>query len=313
MKIKCKGIFKKKEFYLVLILLCLVAVLTSISIPKKNEIKDLSKNDDKLIEEETKSTEISKLSQEKEIQDSNESVEKVIKTENPKSSQEKEIQDNNESVEKVIKTEEPKISKEEEIKKIQEDKEKKMYNVVQDYANECRRKKNINFCEINHTNNTTISGEDYYVYDLVYDTGDGYAHLGDCAVIVNSNTFELSILYNDGQIISKDEMLNPYEDKTLLEINENQSKYSGNRVRVSGIVTSIKETDNAGELVLMDDSGQGVSVHYVGKLSNIINNDSIAVKGIMTSDTIEYYNTSNEKILLPVITSEKDNINKFEQ
>ena len=32
----------------------------------------------------------------------------------------------------------------------------------------------------------------------------------------------------------------------------------------------------------------------------------------MTNDTIEYYNTSNEKILLPVITSEKDNINKFE-
>lgn len=287
MKIKCKDMFKKKEFYLVLILLCLVAVLTIISTSKKNEIKDLSKNNDKSIEE-TKTTEI------------------------PKPSQEKEIQDNNESVEKVIKTEEPKISKEEEIKKIQEDKEKKMYNVVQDYANELGRKTNINFFKINHTGNTTISGEDYYVYELVYYDGEEEAYFGDSVVIVNSNTLELSILYTDGEIISKDEMLNPYKDLTLLEINKNQSKYSGNRVRVSGIVTSIKETEHDGELVLMDDSGQGVSVHYVGKLSNIVNNDCIAVKGIMTNDTIEYYNTSNEKILLPVITSEKDNINKFE-
>lgn len=203
-------------------------------------------------------------------------------------------------------------AEEEAEKRVQANKEKKIYNAVQTYVNEYESKnKTIKITEIKYIEKIYISGANYYVYELTYKMDDDYYWTGDSRVIVNSDTFEVAIMYSNGQIVSKDEILNPYENISASEINKNQFKYWGKRVSLVGRITYIKETISGGDLVITDNNGERISVRYLGSLDGIINNDYISVKGTVTSDTAEYYNAFNAKIVLPIVTSEKKNIRKI--
>lgn len=196
-------------------------------------------------------------------------------------------------------------------KRVEENKKKKIYSAVENYANEYKMKRNINISQITYIDTMNISGTTYYVYEFLYEMDDGYSFTGDSRVIVNSDNFQVAILYSNGEIVSTDEMLNPYEDISMSEINKNQLKYQWKRVHLVGRITYIKETITGGDLVIMDDNFQKVSVNYSGNLDDIVNNDYISVKGTVAAYTAEYYNAFNAKIVLPVVTSQSKYIHKI--
>lgn len=196
-------------------------------------------------------------------------------------------------------------------KRVQENKKKKIYSAVENYANEYKIKRNINISQITYIDTMNISGTTYYVYEFLYEMDDGYSFTGDSRVIVNSDNFQVAVLYSNGEIVSTDEMLNPYENISVSEISKNQLKYWRKRVSLAGRITYIKETGSGGDLVITDNNGERISVHYSGNLDDIVNNDYISVKGTVSDYTAEYYNAFNAKIVLPVVTSESNYIHKI--
>lgn len=217
-----------------------------------------------------------------------------------------------EEIEKANKAEqeEEKERQEEERKRQEQEKERqatekknydKAYSIaVNDIKSYSYNNKNT---QLKYDGIKSINGVEYYIF---YNTIDGEI-VGDSRHIVSKNSFEHSIEYSDGTIITNNDYINhtrelnrEYIEISIAELNARRSNYSYKYVTISGIVSYIDESKIPKSIVIQDNNGQYASAEYI-ESTNKTKGEYATIKGLVSIETSEFINMFGTKVTMPKI------------